>query len=213
MAGRGASFQQAISNGKFHGTIRATGPTGSRSTRSSPASCTGTTEPRCWRRHRRSTRRSPPPLHLPPGVADRVAGARASVVANRSSRSRARPILEHPAAVGAGAGPHAPAVGEGGGGGGEGGVHVGRTGLGHLGQRRAGGRLDHRERGAVGRVPTCPAMINCSAKTSSGWRRAIPVQVAGGPGRNASYGRPRGGLIGPHPLMRSTWAAWTARSR
>ena len=46
-ASAGASFQQAISSGKFHGTIRAHEPTGSRSTTSSPASCTGTTEPKC----------------------------------------------------------------------------------------------------------------------------------------------------------------------
>src|SRR6476619_486964 len=44
-ASAGAVFQHVMSNGKFHGTIRAHTPTGSRSTTSSPASCTGTTSP------------------------------------------------------------------------------------------------------------------------------------------------------------------------
>ena len=72
----GASFQQAISSGKFHGTIRPTGPTGSRRTTSSPASCTG---------HDRAEvlvggtgvvlERAGGGADLPAGVADRVAGA------------------------------------------------------------------------------------------------------------------------------------------
>ncbi len=42
----GAVFHVVISIGKFHGTISAHTPTGSRSTTSSPSSCTGTTSPK-----------------------------------------------------------------------------------------------------------------------------------------------------------------------
>ena len=43
----GATFHEAMSSGKFHGTIRAHTPTGSRSTTSRPGSGTGTTAPKC----------------------------------------------------------------------------------------------------------------------------------------------------------------------
>ena len=46
-ASAGAVFQLVISSGKFHGTISAQTPTGSRSTTSSPGSGTGTTSPKC----------------------------------------------------------------------------------------------------------------------------------------------------------------------
>jgi hypothetical protein len=46
-ASAGANFQQAMRNGKFHGTMSPTTPIGSRSTTSSPGSCTGTTSPMC----------------------------------------------------------------------------------------------------------------------------------------------------------------------
>ncbi len=46
-ASAGATFHVVIISGKFHGTISAHTPTGSRSTTSRPASCVGTTEPWC----------------------------------------------------------------------------------------------------------------------------------------------------------------------
>ncbi len=41
----GATFQVVMSNGKFQGTTMAHTPTGSRTARSTPASCTGMTSP------------------------------------------------------------------------------------------------------------------------------------------------------------------------
>ncbi len=46
-ASAGASFQVAMSIGKFHGTISPHTPTGTRITTPSPTSGVGTTEPRC----------------------------------------------------------------------------------------------------------------------------------------------------------------------
>ena len=46
-ASAGATFHAAIISGKFHGTIRAQGPTGSRSETFRPASCVGMVAPWC----------------------------------------------------------------------------------------------------------------------------------------------------------------------
>ena len=45
-ASAGATFHEAIVNGKFQGTIKATTPTGSRSVKSSPGALTGMVSPK-----------------------------------------------------------------------------------------------------------------------------------------------------------------------
>ena len=45
-ASAGASFQQAIGNGKFHGTMAATTPSGWRSVKSNPPEATGIVWPK-----------------------------------------------------------------------------------------------------------------------------------------------------------------------